>query len=91
MNSHFASPLDRFFRRKKLDTDLDLRKISSALIEDQIGPDMSACGKVSRLRHMGPGGSRESLPKRKVRFADYSGLVECSGRIRSSCPLGPNM
>jgi hypothetical protein len=27
-------------------------------------------GKVSRVRHMVPGGSRESLPKRKVRFAD---------------------
>ncbi len=33
---------------------------------------MSACGKVSRVRHMVPGGSRESLPKRKVRFADDS-------------------
>jgi hypothetical protein len=30
----------------------------------------SACGKVSRVRHMVPGGSWESLPKRKVRFAD---------------------
>jgi len=35
-----------------------------------IGNDKSACGKVSRVRHMVPGGSRESLPKRKVRFAD---------------------
>jgi hypothetical protein len=30
----------------------------------------SACGKVSRVRHMVPGGLWESLPKRKVRFAD---------------------
>ena len=35
-----------------------------------ISPGKSACGKVSRVRHMVPGGSRESLPKRKVRFAD---------------------
>src|SRR5882762_2985480 len=34
-------------------------------------PDQSSeVGKVSRVRHMVPGGSRESLPKRKVRFAD---------------------
>jgi hypothetical protein len=33
MDSHFASPLDRFFRRKKLDTDLDLRKIAKSLNE----------------------------------------------------------
>src|SRR5260370_37286741 len=32
-----------------------------------------ACGKVSRVPHMVPGGSRESLPKRKVRFADKPG------------------
>jgi hypothetical protein len=31
---------------------------------------MSACGKVSRVRHMVRGGSRESLPKHKVRLAD---------------------
>jgi hypothetical protein len=30
MDSHFALPHDRFFRRKKLDTDLDLRKIANA-------------------------------------------------------------
>jgi hypothetical protein len=36
----------------------------------QISPQKSACSKVSRVRHMVPGGSRESLPKRKVRFAD---------------------
>ena len=31
-------------------------------------------GKVSRVRHLVPGGSRESLPKREVRFADYPGV-----------------
>ena len=36
-----------------------------------ISPHKSACGKVSWVRHMVPGGSRESLPKRKVQFADY--------------------
>jgi hypothetical protein len=30
----------------------------------------SACSKVSPVRHTVPGGSWESLPKRKVRFAD---------------------
>ena len=38
--------------------------------QTEITPYKSACGKVSRVRHMVPGGSRESLPKRKVRFAD---------------------
>ena len=38
--------------------------------ETKIGTLKSACGKVSRVRHMVPGGSRESLPERKVRFAD---------------------
>jgi len=33
-------------------------------------PEKSDCGKVSRVRHMVPGGSRESLPERKVRLAD---------------------
>src|SRR5260370_24509991 len=37
-------------------------------------PYKSACGKVSRGRHMVPGGSREYLPKRKVRFADKAGV-----------------
>jgi hypothetical protein len=31
-------------------------------------------GKVSRVHHMVPGGSPESLPKRKVRFVDNSGV-----------------
>jgi hypothetical protein len=35
----------------------------------------SACGKVSRVRHIVPGGSRESLPERKVRFADHPGVI----------------
>jgi hypothetical protein len=33
MGSRLAPPLDRIFRRKKLDTDLDLRKIANALID----------------------------------------------------------
>src|SRR6266702_5762450 len=45
-----------------------------------ISPGKSACGKVSRVRHMVPGGSRESLPKRKVRFADQP------PRTRSAAP-----
>jgi hypothetical protein len=40
------------------------------LIEDGISNGKSACGKVSRVRHMVPGESRKSLPERKVRFAD---------------------
>ena len=35
-------------------------------------------GKVSRVRHMVPGGSRESLPKRKVRFADKPEVPQCA-------------
>src|SRR5260370_14378492 len=52
-------------------------------------------GKVSRVRHMDPGGSRESRPKRKVRFADqpdndaraiaiswtYAGKYEARGHL----------
>jgi hypothetical protein len=51
---------------------LALRKIANSLIEGI--RSVLICqlvGKVSRLRHMVPGGSRESLPKRKVRFADH--------------------
>jgi hypothetical protein len=40
----------------------------------------SACGKVSRVHHMVPGGSRESLPKSKVRFADKPHLTTSSDR-----------
>ena len=36
---------------------------------------LSRLVKVSRVRHMVPGGSRESLPKRKVRFADHPGVI----------------
>ncbi len=36
----------------------------------RISGDKWACGKVSRVLHMVFGGSRESLPKRKVRLAD---------------------
>ena len=48
-----------------------------------ISPGKSACGKVSRVRHMVPGGSRESLPKRKVRFADIH-VVICQVKARVS-------
>jgi hypothetical protein len=44
-----------------------------------ISPGKSACGKASRVRHMVPGGSRESLPKRKVRFADQP---EVTGKMK---------
>src|SRR5258708_3611141 len=53
-----------------------------------ISPQKSACGKVSRVGHMVPGGSRESLPKRKVRFADQppttprKALTELNSRIK---------
>jgi hypothetical protein len=40
----------------------------------EISNRKSACGKVSQVRHMVPGGSWESLPKRKVRFADHPEL-----------------
>jgi hypothetical protein len=43
--------------------------------DSQISLAKSACGKVSRVRHMVPGGSRESRPKRKVRFADKLGTT----------------
>jgi hypothetical protein len=39
--------------------------------------------KVSRVRHMVPGRSRESLPKRKVRFADHPGVTLDSVKIES--------
>jgi hypothetical protein len=48
-----------------------------------LGPVKSACGKVSRVRHMVPGGSRESLPERKVRFADLH-VVICQVKARVS-------
>ena len=44
------------------------------LLTQPISNDKSACGKASRVRHMVPGGSRESLPKSKVRFADHPGV-----------------
>jgi hypothetical protein len=55
---------------------LSWNAIATVDVEEQICNAKSACGKVSRIRHMVPGGSRESLPKRKARFADNSG-VEC--------------
>jgi len=39
-------------------------------------PEKSDSGKVSRVRHMVPGGSRESLPKRKVRLADQPDITQ---------------
>ena len=54
----------------------------------------AACGKVSRVRHMVPGGSWESLPKRKVRFADNTPTIghrwlllrsQCAHRIDRCC------
>jgi len=43
----------------------------------------SACGKVSRVHHMVPGGSRESLPKSKVRFADNPHtILDCTMVLR---------
>ena len=47
----------------------------AGLLERRIKNEKSACGKVSRVRHMVPGGSRESLPKRKVRFADHPSAI----------------
>jgi hypothetical protein len=50
----------------------------------QIGPQKSACGNVSRVRHMVPGGSRESLPNRKVRVADKPRVILLRRRTGSS-------
>jgi hypothetical protein len=47
-----------------------------------ISPGKSACGKVSRVRHMVPGGSRKSLPKRKVRLADKPEIAEHKPRLQ---------
>src|ERR1700731_4702726 len=46
-------------------------EVAQAVTDKRIRNAKSACDKVSRIRHMVPGGSRESRPKRKVRFADH--------------------
>jgi hypothetical protein len=52
MDSSFASPLGPLFRREKLDTDLDLRKIAEALIEPPDTSEKPTCLYRRSLRRL---------------------------------------